>query len=73
MTSDRTTFGIGLTGGVLGLVIGLLSAGLGIAFAATAWRWFGVASAYFAFGGLAIGLMFLVVALLSRAGLLPRA
>jgi hypothetical protein len=48
-------------------MIGLLSAGLGIALAVTEWRWLGIAGAYFAFGGLAIGLVLLVAAWLARA------
>jgi glucose dehydrogenase len=66
MNRDAASVGLSLLGGAFGFVLGLLSMAAGILFAVTGWSVFGIGSAYYAVGGLVLGVLFLVVAMLVR-------
>jgi glucose dehydrogenase len=66
MDRDAASVGLGLLGGAFGFALGLLSVAAGIAFAVTGWSVFGIGSAYYAVGGLVVGVLFLIVAMLVR-------
>jgi glucose dehydrogenase len=53
-------------GGAFGLTLGVLALAFGVAFALTGWTLLGVGSAYYAIGGLVIGVSFLIAAVLVR-------
>jgi uncharacterized membrane protein len=51
-------------------VLGILAA---IAFALTGWSFFGISSAYYAVGGLVVGVLFIIVTMLVRQKRRPNA
>jgi hypothetical protein len=66
MSRDAASVGIGLLGGAFGLLLGFLSMVAAVVFGLTGWSVFGISSVYYAVGGLVIGLLFLIVAMLIR-------
>jgi hypothetical protein len=66
MSNDAVSVGLGLLGGAFGLVLGVLSMMAGIVFGLTDWSFFGISSAYYAVGGVVVGVLFIIAALLAR-------
>jgi EmrB/QacA subfamily drug resistance transporter len=66
INSNAKELALGLLGGAFGLTLGVLALAFGVAFALTGWTLLGVGSAYYAIGGLVIGVSFLIAAVLVR-------